>query len=67
MIDLKPGQYALGLIEGYLETAAKEGDPGAEQILEAVTVVDTIFQDMAKEYSDLQLKIMQLKPLVDSL
>lgn len=67
MKDLKPAMYALGLVEGYIEGAIASKDPGAEEALEAIGVVDRTLKEMSAEYLELQMKIMQIQLLVNQL
>lgn len=61
MINVKPGVYALGLVEGYLGALATSGDANAQQMIEAVNVADRLLREAGQEAIRLQLIIDQIR------
>lgn len=57
--------YALGVAEGYIQSAVDNGEQGAEQALQSISIVSQAMQSMSKEILNLKFKITQAKLSLD--
>jgi hypothetical protein len=67
MIDTNEAMRNIGILEGYLEMAVKQEDPGAQEALESLQVVEQALRGLSKQLSDLQLKAATIKLYADAL
>lgn len=72
MFNLKPAMYALGLIEGYIESIANQTNPAkaeevesAKEILQAVSVLDNGLKKAMQQMLDDDLLKKQINLLTN--
>lgn len=66
MVNIKPGVYALGLIEGYLGALATAGDKNAQQMIEAVGVADKVLREAGQKANDAARTLEQIRLVLGS-